>query len=276
MPTRQSMSVSQTKPSSPGMQIAGLAGPESFWKQKWLGGQRSLRVAVGDADVGRVGGGRNQLAGGRIAPARRTSRRSGSSSAGSRGGRACSVGVRSRRAGVRNVAAQVERTGFGQSVSSVHGMHRHADPLVGGDVGAQAAEIAAAARGRRVGRVPGLQNLSFGASPGRRRVPVGQSDIGVAADRACRSRSRRAGWPGSRSSACRSRRCRSAGSRAAVSQAKTRSSKAASSTRAAGQRTRSPRPTAPRAPCAAARDHLIMLLTNGASEALGASSRYCL
>ncbi len=39
VPTRQSMSDWQMNPSRPGMQMAGFAGPEIFWKQTWLGGQ---------------------------------------------------------------------------------------------------------------------------------------------------------------------------------------------------------------------------------------------
>ncbi len=41
------MSVSQMKPSRPGMQIAGLAGPEIRWKQTEFGGQFCAESQLG-------------------------------------------------------------------------------------------------------------------------------------------------------------------------------------------------------------------------------------
>ena len=131
LPTMQSMSDSQTNPSRPGMQSAGLAGPESLRSRSgWAGS--GLRVAVGDADVGRVGRrpgpacGRQDCAGraGRAAASR-------SPPAGSRGGR---------RADGRRVSLRVElveerrRAGRADGVAAVvvlrAGLHRDADALV--------------------------------------------------------------------------------------------------------------------------------------------------
>jgi hypothetical protein len=47
LPTRQLMSVSQMNPRRPGMQMAGLAGPEIFWKQTWFGGQFCCESQLG-------------------------------------------------------------------------------------------------------------------------------------------------------------------------------------------------------------------------------------
>src|SRR5436309_15988263 len=46
-PSRQSTSLLQTNPSRPGMQTAGLAGPEIARRQKWLGGQRPCESQLG-------------------------------------------------------------------------------------------------------------------------------------------------------------------------------------------------------------------------------------
>ena len=137
-------------------------------------------------------------------------------------------------------------------------------PSSDGDVGAQAAEIAAPARaGRRRGSSAGLQDGELGvalhADLRRRRA----SDIGSPHDRVQKSvpsswlaGKQVIGWP--------LRRCRSAGSRAAVSHSNTRASNAASSTeqpaRAAAQHARGERS---RERARRARGHLIMLLTNG-------------
>ena len=166
---------------------------------------------------------------------------------------------------VRNVAAHVERTGLGQSLSVLHGCigHAHALVLVRGDVGAQAAEIArrtAPLRGGVAGERPHPRTPGVSAPPCKRILRRASSDIGSPHD--WRANNGSPHWPaGNRYRLPAGGRCRSARiARGGCPHANTRAWNAASSTSQPGHERGAQASAATPAICSA-RGHLIMNLT---------------
>ena len=166
-----------------------------------------LRVAVRHADVGRVRRGGDEQRQARLPGAAGRSALHAVRAAGSRGDRSASS--RSVAVGSELRVELVEegrRAGRADRVRAVvvlrAGLHRQAHAFVGGDVGAQAAEIGAAARRRSASSVSSGCRPRAWRRPGRRRRPR-RAATSARRTTACRSRCRRAGWPGSRSSAGR-------------------------------------------------------------------------
>ena len=273
LPTMQSMSDSHRKPSRPGDADARVAGARELAEAEVIGRAAIVRVAVGDADVGRVRRRIDQLGQARLpGRARRVA-----------GDAAALQAIQVIRAACP-VCLALELLEEGRGARRTHGVgtvailgarfHRHADALVRRDVGAQAAEVVAAARVSACsGRTPGAW-----LAPARRPRLRSRSVIGCVAARSVQ-KSVPSSWLAGKQvialAVCDRRRSRD---RAPPCRTRTRAHRTRPRRRcrpaAEARQTAATRTAAMRAP--RPRRHLSMLLTNGASGALGASSRYSL